>query len=128
MAWSTPSLSQVPSQIPLSTAVFAQDAPAQANPAKQDRWEGMVIRTNQDKSTLNVRKVGRARSNGTCGPGAPLSAFELGPVTIDHAQAVLDCSARLWSSERAYCMNAGRFAGAPPTPLPALFRHNWLSK
>ena len=43
---------------PLSTAVFAQDAPAQAKPAKQDRWEGMVIRTNQDKSTLNVRKVG----------------------------------------------------------------------
>jgi hypothetical protein len=43
---------------PLSTAVFAQDAPAKAEPAKQDRWEGMVIRSSSDKSTLTVRKVG----------------------------------------------------------------------
>jgi hypothetical protein len=43
---------------PLSTAVFMQDAPAQAEPAKQDRWEGVVIRSSSDKSTLTVRKVG----------------------------------------------------------------------
>jgi hypothetical protein len=43
---------------PLSTAVFAQDAPAQAEPAKQDRWEGVVIRSSSDKSTLTVRNVG----------------------------------------------------------------------
>jgi hypothetical protein len=42
---------------PLSTAV-AQDAPAQAEPAKQDRWEGVVIRSSSDKSTLTVRNVG----------------------------------------------------------------------
>jgi hypothetical protein len=43
---------------PLSTAVFAQDAPAQAKAAKEARWEGIVIRSSQDKSTLTVRKVG----------------------------------------------------------------------
>ena len=42
---------------PLSTAV-AQDAPAQAEPAKQDRWEGVVIRSSKDESALTVRKVG----------------------------------------------------------------------
>ena len=44
--------------LPLSTAVFAQDAPAKAERAKQDRWEGVVIRSSSDKSTLTVRKVG----------------------------------------------------------------------
>ena len=43
---------------PLSTAVFAQDAPAKAERAKQDRWEGVVIRSSSDKSTLTVRNVG----------------------------------------------------------------------
>jgi hypothetical protein len=38
---------------PLSTLVFAQDAPMKA--AKTDRWEGTVIRSNPDKSTLTVR-------------------------------------------------------------------------
>ena len=43
---------------PLSTVVFAQEAPAQDKAAKEARWEGVVIRSNQDKSTLTVRKVG----------------------------------------------------------------------
>ena len=43
---------------PLSTLAFAQDAPAQAKPAKEARWEGHVIRSSKDKSTLTVRKVG----------------------------------------------------------------------
>jgi hypothetical protein len=47
----------------LSTAMFAQVAPAQnqkkkANNAKEGRWEGDVVRSNPDKSTLTVRKVG----------------------------------------------------------------------
>ena len=41
---------------PLSTTVFAQDT--MAKPAKQARWEGTIIRSSQDKSTLTVRKVG----------------------------------------------------------------------
>jgi Ni/Co efflux regulator RcnB len=41
--------------IPLATAVFAQEAPAQA---KQARWEGNVLRSDKDKSTLTVRKAG----------------------------------------------------------------------
>ncbi len=41
--------------IPLATAVFAQQAPA---PAKQDRWEGNITRSDKDKSTLTVRKQG----------------------------------------------------------------------
>jgi hypothetical protein len=39
--------------LPLSTGVFAQDAPMKA--AKAARWEGTVIRTSSDKSTLTVR-------------------------------------------------------------------------
>ena len=44
-----------------TSALFGQAAPAQENMdkmAKQDRWEGNVIRSSQDKSTLTVRKVG----------------------------------------------------------------------
>ena len=43
---------------PLPTVVFAQEAPAQTKPAKEARWEGMVVRSDKDKSTLTVRKVG----------------------------------------------------------------------
>jgi hypothetical protein len=43
---------------PLSTMVFAPKAGAQDKAAKQARWEGVVVRSNADKSTLTVRKVG----------------------------------------------------------------------
>ena len=48
---------------PLSMAVFAQEAPKSAEgkadkAAKQARWEGIVIRTNKDQSTITVRKAG----------------------------------------------------------------------
>jgi hypothetical protein len=43
---------------PLSTAMFAQEAPAQEMAAKETRWEGTVIRSNPDQSTLTVKKVG----------------------------------------------------------------------
>jgi hypothetical protein len=47
---------------PQSTAVFAQGAPkekaAKEKAAKEARWEGNVLRSNPDKSTLTVRKVG----------------------------------------------------------------------
>jgi hypothetical protein len=42
---------------PLSTLAFAQAAPMEKG-AKEARWEGMVARSNTDKSTLTVRKVG----------------------------------------------------------------------
>src|SRR2546428_5548704 len=53
----------------LSMAVFAQEAskeeaqgapaPAKAEkPAKQARYEGIVVRSNKDESTLTVRKMG----------------------------------------------------------------------
>lgn len=41
--------------LPLATAVFAQDAPAQA---KEASWEGNVVRTDKEHSTLTVRKQG----------------------------------------------------------------------
>jgi hypothetical protein len=41
--------------LPLSTIGFAQDAPMKM--AKEARWEGTVVRTNPDKSTLTVRKT-----------------------------------------------------------------------
>ena len=44
--------------LPLATTLFAQDAPAKEMAAKMDRWEGRVVRSNPDKSTLTVRKVG----------------------------------------------------------------------
>ena len=43
---------------PLAPAGFTQQALAQAKAAKEDRWEGVVIRSSTDKSTLTVRKVG----------------------------------------------------------------------
>ena len=43
---------------PLATSLFAQDAPAQAKAAKEVRWEGNVIRSSPDHSTLTVKKVG----------------------------------------------------------------------
>jgi hypothetical protein len=43
---------------PLSTAVFAQEAPKEAKAAKPARWEGMVTRVSKDQSTLTVRNVG----------------------------------------------------------------------
>jgi hypothetical protein len=41
----------------LSAPLLAQDAskPAEATAAKPDRWEGVVTRSNKDKSTLTVR-------------------------------------------------------------------------
>ena len=44
--------------VPLSTTVFAQEAPAREKTTKQDRWEGVVALSSPDKSTLTVRKVG----------------------------------------------------------------------
>jgi hypothetical protein len=43
---------------PLSTLAVAQEARAQDKTTKQDRWEGTIVRSSQDKSTLTVRKVG----------------------------------------------------------------------
>jgi len=41
--------------IPLLTALYTQAAPAQD---KQDRWEGTIIRSSTEKSTLTVREKG----------------------------------------------------------------------
>jgi len=41
--------------IPLATALFAHQAAA---PVKESRWEGRIIRTSKENSTLTVRKVG----------------------------------------------------------------------
>ena len=43
--------------LPLST-VFAPEAGAQDKAAKETRWDGTVIRSSPDKSTLTVRKRG----------------------------------------------------------------------
>jgi len=43
---------------PLSTLACAQEAPAQEKGAKEARWEGHIIRSSKDQSTLTVRKVG----------------------------------------------------------------------
>jgi hypothetical protein len=44
----------------LSTVVLAPEAAAQDKAAKESRWEGVVIRSSTDKSTLTVRRVGSA--------------------------------------------------------------------
>ena len=41
--------------LPVSPAVFAQNAPAQEKTAKEARWEGTVIRSSPDNSSLTVR-------------------------------------------------------------------------
>jgi hypothetical protein len=43
---------------PLSTMVFAQEAPHEAKAAKPARWEGIVTRVSKDHSTLTIRNVG----------------------------------------------------------------------
>jgi hypothetical protein len=43
---------------PLSTLVFAPQVAAQDAAAKPTRWDGVVIRSSPDKSTLTVRKRG----------------------------------------------------------------------
>jgi hypothetical protein len=50
---------------PLSTAVFAQEPPAKEKVAKEARWEGRVVRSNPDKSTLTVRKAGSTNDETT---------------------------------------------------------------
>ena len=50
---------------PLSTAVFAQEAPPKERVAKEARWEGTVVRSNPEKSTLTVRKPGSANTETT---------------------------------------------------------------
>ena len=52
------------SALPLST-VFAQEAPAKEKAAKEVHWEGTVVRSNADKSTLTVRKPGSANTEMT---------------------------------------------------------------
>jgi hypothetical protein len=44
--------------LPVSTIVFAQEAPAAAKAANEMRWEGVIVRSGKDKSTMTVRKVG----------------------------------------------------------------------
>ena len=44
--------------LPLATTTLAQEAPAKTKPAKEARWDGTVIRSSPDKSTLTVRKRG----------------------------------------------------------------------
>ncbi|MGC2184796.1 MAG: hypothetical protein WA637_16080 [Terriglobales bacterium] len=44
--------------LPLSMAVFGQQAPAKEKMAKEARWEGTVVRSDPDKSILTVRKTG----------------------------------------------------------------------
>jgi len=41
--------------IPVSMAVFAEEAPAKAKATKEARWDGTIVRSNPDKSTLTVR-------------------------------------------------------------------------
>ena len=43
---------------PLSTACSRRRLALRTKAAKQARWEGVVIRSSTDKSTLTVRKVG----------------------------------------------------------------------
>ena len=45
---------------PLSTVVFVPEAAAQDKAAKETRWEGTVIRSSPDKSTLTVRNKDNA--------------------------------------------------------------------
>jgi hypothetical protein len=44
--------------IPLLTVMSAQNAQAEEKMAKEARWEGNIVRSNTDKSTLTIRKVG----------------------------------------------------------------------
>jgi hypothetical protein len=51
--------------LPLSTALFAQEAPSKEKVAKEGRWDGTVVRSNAEKSTLTVRKTGSSNTEMT---------------------------------------------------------------
>ena len=56
-----------------TSSMFGQAAPAEDKMdkmAKQDRWEGNVIRSSQDKSTLTVRKVGSSEERNVAYDGS----------------------------------------------------------
>ena len=61
-----------------SMLAFAQEAPAQNKTAKEVRWEGTVIRSDPDKSTLTVRKVSHDHVQGTLGDGKGRLSVETG--------------------------------------------------
>jgi hypothetical protein len=59
LAFSTPVLTQEGSNAAgAKEAASQQTGENKGKAAKQDRWEGIVIRSNKDKSTLTVRKIG----------------------------------------------------------------------
>jgi hypothetical protein len=51
--------------LPLSTAGFAQDTMGKEKAAKAGRWEGVVARSNPDKSTITVRRSGSGNAEMT---------------------------------------------------------------
>jgi hypothetical protein len=51
--------------IPLLTVMSAQNAQAEDKMAKEARWEGNIVRSNTDKSTLTIRKVGSPNNERT---------------------------------------------------------------
>jgi hypothetical protein len=51
--------------LPLSTAGFAQDTMGKEKAAKAGRWEGVVVRSNPDKSTITVRRSGSGNAEMT---------------------------------------------------------------
>ena len=53
--------------LPLATAVYGQEAPAKEKVAKETRWEGTVVRSSPEKSTLTVRKTGSSNAEMTIG-------------------------------------------------------------
>ena len=77
-----------------STAAGANEAASQqtgekkAKAAKEVRWEGIVIRSNKDKSTLTVRKIGsKAEKTVHYDSSTLLTSQEHGSKQVNHINA-----------------------------------------
>jgi hypothetical protein len=89
LAFSTPVLTQEDSNAAgAKEAASQQTGGKKAKAAKEARWEGIVIRSNKDKSTLTVRKIGsKAEKTVHYDSSTLLTSQEHGSKQVNHINA-----------------------------------------
>jgi copper oxidase (laccase) domain-containing protein len=82
-----------------TSALLVQSAGAQDKAAKQDRWEGNVVRTSPDKSTLTVRNVDNVEKTVAYDSSTKWVSQYHGDKTVD----IIDAS-QVKDGDRVICM------------------------
>jgi hypothetical protein len=92
---------------PLSTTMFAQEAPAPTKAAtKKARWEGNVIRSSPDKSTLTVRNSDGAEMTVQYDSSTQWVSQEHGSKTVNNIDA-----SQVKDNDRVICKGTWDKAG-----------------